>query len=415
MKQSEHSHNLDIQVTLFEKNQFLGGRLQYVVFNGSLYEVGGDSWFDKNYHVESFVNQFGIERANCEAGNVGVWNGKEFLFQETSNQWRDMLVGLWKYGLSPLRLNDILLDVTAKFYKQYEKDFGTWESIEEWAQRLDLNNVLNVSLEEYLSKDLSQDFLNEIIYGITKVIYQQEPENIHALSGLIAFIGATAETGSLYSAKEGNRKIVENLVEYANPTLRLGWKVKSIKKTPSDTYIIISTDGDEIVTEIFDYVILASPYETSRITFEGIPTPPPINYVNVVVTLVNAKLSSSYFGDPTYLPNNIFISKDSNNVPWTIFSRRSANSTIYKFFSPTKLDLSVYFEEVYEKVEKIFAAYPVMPPKSQYAPIILAPNFYYPSAFDQVISCMEGAATSSHNVVELLVQSLLKNAGKTEL
>lgn len=59
---------------------------------------------------------------------------------------------------------------------------------------------------------------------------------------------------------------------------------------------------------------------------------------------------------------------------------------------------------VYEKFVHSWLAYPHAPPLTKdLPPLELAPNLFYPSAFESVATTMECSMISSHNIVRLLL------------
>jgi len=213
----------------------------------------------------------------------------------------------------------------------------------------------------------------------------------------------------LAHVKGGNKLIVEGLIGKVKPTLKQNSQVTVIERTSADTYKLTYQTDSNLHSEEFNAVILAAPL--GEISLIGVETPPKPQYVRVFVTLVIGVVKPSYFGLTNHddIPTYIVVSKNSQS-PWTVFSTHTTvkdGAKLYKFFSPNSLEneLNKMFESIEEKFEKAIDAYPYMPPNVTLAPIKLGPNFYYPSAFDTVIACMEGSVLSAKNSARLLAKS----------
>jgi prenylcysteine oxidase/farnesylcysteine lyase len=103
-------------MTIFERNSYLGGRSITVPIKddptfGTL-ELGASIFVEANKNLMKATEVFGLQRTrltaiadelNATRPGLGVWNGKEFLFEETDSYW-DKLKALWRYGLTPLKV-----------------------------------------------------------------------------------------------------------------------------------------------------------------------------------------------------------------------------------------------------------------------------------------------------------------------
>lgn len=76
-------------------------------------ELGASIFVEANKNLMKATKIFGLKRTRLTAisdevettnrPGLGVWNGKEFLFEDTGTYWNKMKT-LWRYGLTPLKV-----------------------------------------------------------------------------------------------------------------------------------------------------------------------------------------------------------------------------------------------------------------------------------------------------------------------
>lgn len=112
-----HEGNVQVTSTIFERNSYLGGRSTVVPIKGDYslgtIELGASIFVEANKNLMLATEKFGLKRTRLTAleeevavksrPGLGVWNGKEFLFQESGSYW-DSMKALWRYGLTPLKV-----------------------------------------------------------------------------------------------------------------------------------------------------------------------------------------------------------------------------------------------------------------------------------------------------------------------
>lgn len=114
------SSNEQVRVssTIFERNTYLGGRSTTVAIKddpalGTI-ELGASIFVEANKNLMKATEKFGLEltRLTSLADKVesatrpglGVWDGEEFVFEETGSYW-DSMKAIWRYGFTPLRVS----------------------------------------------------------------------------------------------------------------------------------------------------------------------------------------------------------------------------------------------------------------------------------------------------------------------
>ena len=108
-------------MTIFDRNSYLGGRSTTVPIKGDAsrfgsLELGASIFVDVNKNLIKATDVFGLKRitpmvqkknVDTKRPGLGVWNGDEFLFEESGGYW-DNIKALWRYGLSPLKVRETL-------------------------------------------------------------------------------------------------------------------------------------------------------------------------------------------------------------------------------------------------------------------------------------------------------------------
>lgn len=76
-------------------------------------ELGASIFVEANKNLMKATEQFGLELTRLTAladdiestrPGLGVWNGEEFVFEETGSYW-DSMKAIWRYGFTPLRVS----------------------------------------------------------------------------------------------------------------------------------------------------------------------------------------------------------------------------------------------------------------------------------------------------------------------
>jgi prenylcysteine oxidase/farnesylcysteine lyase len=74
-------------------------------------ELGASIFVPVNYNLMNATKKFKLELTPLVGRNIseriGVWDGQQFLFQETSSGWFDKVRAVWRYGFTPLKVRDM--------------------------------------------------------------------------------------------------------------------------------------------------------------------------------------------------------------------------------------------------------------------------------------------------------------------
>jgi prenylcysteine oxidase/farnesylcysteine lyase len=150
---------IPINVTVFERSSYVGGRSTTVNAYGNLLEpveLGASIFVEVNTILKNSSEAFGLrprESGTDDAEVLGIWNGKDFVYTQKDSGWKywDIAKLLWKYGLAPIRTQRLMKDVVGKFRKLYEYPFFPFRSLSDRVLDLDLTSVTSVTGEQFLT------------------------------------------------------------------------------------------------------------------------------------------------------------------------------------------------------------------------------------------------------------------------
>lgn len=159
MQQFASESGLSINITVFERSSYVGGRSTTVNAYGNPLEpveLGASIFVEANTILKNSSELFGLRpKESAETGPelVGIWDGKEFVYKQKDNGWYywDIAKLLWKYGLAPMRTQRLVQSTMAKFLKLYEYPFFPFRSLSDRALDLDLTSLTSVTGEQLLA------------------------------------------------------------------------------------------------------------------------------------------------------------------------------------------------------------------------------------------------------------------------
>ena len=121
-------------------------------------ELGASIFVEVNAILKNATELFGLKpkgtrEANDDEETLGIWNGQSFVFTQKSGGWRywDIAKMLWKYGLAPIKTQNLMKSTVAKFLKLYEAPFFPFRSLSERVIDLGLVEVTSVTGEQFLT------------------------------------------------------------------------------------------------------------------------------------------------------------------------------------------------------------------------------------------------------------------------
>ncbi|NWX16110.1 PCYOX oxidase, partial [Aegotheles bennettii] len=374
----------------------------------------------------------GLSVAPAHGSLMGIYNGEEFVFEESSWYILNLLKLLWHYGLNPLRMYMWVEDILDKFmriyrYQTHDYAFSSNERLLHALGGSDFTRMLNQTIDEAMQEaGFSHKFINEMVCPAMRVNYGQGV-NINGFVGAVSLAGA--ESG-LWSVKGGNKLVCTGLLYAAKaeviPGTVVSIELKTRPKPTGDTvklYQVTYNTTAGLTGDTYDIVVIAAPLsrKMANITFRNFEPPIPEFpnlYHQTVTTLVHGRLNSSFFGyqDPaafhfgaifTMENPKLFINSLGVVSPVEdVGGERQPPSplAIWKVFSQealTKEQLHLLFSS-YDSVKvKKWLAYPHYSPPERCPPIILHDHLYYLNGIERVASAMEMSAIAAKNIALL--------------
>ncbi|CAG8954957.1 hypothetical protein HYFRA_00008646 [Hymenoscyphus fraxineus] len=461
LQQFAAESGIDIDITVFEKESYIGGRTTTVnAYDNHLepVELGGSIFVEVNEILKNATAKFGLSTEGAITQEfediVGIWNGEKFVYtmKDSDSQWWDIAKLVWKYGFAPLKTQRLMQTVVGKFKQIYTAPFFPFRSLSERAQDLDLLSATSLTGEQFLEKNgISGGFTTDIIQASTRVNYGQNLGLIHGLETMVvmAIEGAVSVDG-------GNWQIFDSMVKHSNATLHLNSTVNSITKTKGryrlNTTSIDASSEETQRSTAFDTIVLAAPYQYAKINVEeGLlkKVPDTVPYVSLHVTLFTSphRFSRDFFnlGPDAEIPSTILTTLSPDEVIanpekgvgkagfFSISTLRTVINpetlkmeSLYKSFSPEPVtpeflaklfgtdmpaDLSKVTPNSGDAITwyypHVWNSYPYEYPRVTFEETELAPGFYYTSGMDSFISTMETNALMGMNVARLVVDDYL--------
>uniref|UniRef100_A0A8D0GUP9 Prenylcysteine oxidase 1 n=1 Tax=Sphenodon punctatus TaxID=8508 RepID=A0A8D0GUP9_SPHPU len=382
--------------------------------------------------INHFVKELGLSVPEGKGGLMGIYNGEEFVFEESSWYVINILKLLWHYGLNPLRMYMWVEEVLDKFLRiyRYQTHDYSFSSTEGLLHALGGNNfmeMLNGTIDEAMQKaGFSQKFINEIVTSVMRVNYGQGA-TINGFVGAVSLAGADS---GLWSVKGGNKLVCTGLL-YASKAQLIPGAVLSIEektwpKRSGGTmklYEVSYNSSSGLTANAYDIVLIATPLnrKMANITFRNFnPLIPEISkpYHQSVATFVHGRINTSFFGylDPSHFHlNDIFTMENpklfinSIGMVSPVQNRNDEQKklmgpAVWKVFSPkllTKEQLNLLFLSFDSVEEKKWLAYPRYSPPEKCPPLILHDRIYYLNSIEWAASAMEMSAIAAKNAALL--------------
>lgn len=414
----------DIQITVFEKCEKLGGRINYIKLeDGKTIEIGAQFLNGKNYNLLKFIkeNKILLEKVEKSKARTVIFNGKEAVFD--TNRYFSTLRFLWRYGiLSILKIKLLIYQKKLTFDKLYSKidlkntDEKGYKNPKEFMEHINLTDLVTKNGRDYfLNHGFYKYFVDELMKSFLSLIYNQEIEEINGMATLIGMIGVLEDA---FVFSEGGSNLINCLVENKkNVEIKLNSNVEKIIKNKNNFEIIVNGKKEE-----FDIVLCAAPIELTNIKIEKIETKLKFKncneYKQVWVYVIRGLLNEKTFKIQEVEKTNILFchNKESktHGIGCITYKHTLKGEYIYSVESSKKLkkkDLEIVFRKYNVIKEQHWkCAYPILKPidPSVLPDFKICEGFYYVNCMEQLSSCMELESVSAKNIVKLLMENELK-------
>ncbi|XP_048369091.1 prenylcysteine oxidase 1 isoform X2 [Sphaerodactylus townsendi] len=431
----------DVPIDVYERG-VVGGRLATVNLEGEDYEAGGSVIHPLNLHMKHFVKELGLSVPKSQGGLMGIYNGDEFVFEESSWYIWNFIKLLWHYGLNPLRMYMWVEEILDKFmsiyrYQAHDYAFSSTEDLLHALGGAEFLQILNETIEESMLKSgFSQKFINEIVTAVMRVNYGQGI-TINGFVGAVSLAGADS---GLWSVEGGNKLVCTGLL-YASKAQLISGAVISIEEKTREKgrsgggavklYEVTYNSTSGLQRDAYDIVLIAAPLVRKNANITFLNFSPPISefsnpYHQTVVTFVHGHINASFFGykDPSHFQlTDIFTIENPKlfiNSMGTVSPVKNRKTVlnpllsprVWKIFSPqplTKEQIKLLFLSYDSNTVKIWQAYPHYSPPDKFPPIILHSRMYYLNGIEWAASAMEMSAVSAKNAALLAYHRWYEN------
>lgn len=269
-----------IDVTIYESESNVGGRVKSIAPENSpqVVEAGATHFFTQDWCLMTAMEGTGLKERWKDPlalpKSTGLWDGKELRTAPKCNGdamsvW-DHARLIWKYGISPWRFRKSALSALGK-WKSFAGLIPTFDSAVEELEQVGLSDLVLDSAEGYLKNlSITPDFLTEVVQPCMRAQFSQNLENERALPALVA-VGASRAT----SVEGGNSRLVERMIQLSGADLHLNSKVTRIGRGYHRRYRLSMArnalkDPRSPRHAEFDAVVLAAPLWSSKVDLSNL-------------------------------------------------------------------------------------------------------------------------------------------------
>lgn len=418
-KYSQETNETQMEISVFEKNPTVGGRMAMVELAGDKFEAGGSILHPKNLHTLQYTELLGLKRktSSDDDSEFGIWDGKKFIFKTLPagksgfpaiiTPFINNILIFWRYGISLLKMQDYVSNLLSRFLRYYEDSRPIFYTVDEMLKWADLHEYPRHTLQkELVAAGLTPRLISELVTVIMRINYGQNVD----ISGLAGAVSLCGSGGGLWSVEGGNWQMAAGLIDRANVSLHLNKEVASIS-LKGKNYEVNSTDGQVYYCEV---VVVATPLDEVKIDFIPPISIPERHLHHTYTTFVRGLLNPVYFGlsSTSSLPDLIG-TVEVPELPFSsisILKEYSKDDKAYKIFSrkPMADDLlNKIFSDRKETIRIDWAAYPHYQAPEEFAPFLLdGHHLYYINAFENAASTMETSSVSAENIARLILSRL---------
>lgn len=412
LKKNLESNFPNLEIVIYDSNNYIGGRIKAVNFKGRTVEVGASSFSPEDKYIQELAAMVNLPvRSSIDArdpgikdSGMGVYDGEHPLFTVSNIQSKlstNLFAALEKFRLK-LQSN----------YNWRDSANMTFSSLDDFVNFGQLGEYSKISTRSFARDNYVNDPVTMFFWGaITRAFYNQGLD-INAFAGLDALLRST----SGLTITGGLSKLIETLIEESGATVKLSSQVTSISETLRGVEVHSEFRGQQ-EKGLYDYVVIAAPLEEAEIKFTNIRDPigeeAVRRYSTRRSTLVAAKGLNPAFFQADSVPDNILASAEAK-LPFSYIRLEGFTphdqEKIYKIVS-TK-DVTHLIDDLFLSPSAMCSTYwgysnPSLQPLQQYQPTFLSDKVLYLNNFESLVPNLESAAITSKNAVRLLQKELI--------
>lgn len=420
-----------VEIEVYERNDYIGGRVEHVEIDGAIVELGASIFVDVNEILSTSAEEFNLTMEPPSTNNsknsrddkpFGMWNGEEIAFEL---EWADAFYQNYaiqiarKFGvLSPYRALQLKKSAVSKFVESYKEPYFPWKNLEALIDQIGLREYVNITAGDWLEDhSVSQEYRDLFLQGLTRVNYGNNLDNTHALAAAVCM---AAQDGT-HSIKGGNNQIFQEMIKRSGAKTWLSHDIRGIKYIEGKNQWLV--DGKP-----FEYVVIAAPLKYTGLKIDPEPDRalvPNVDYVKLHVhyVLVDEPMTGEYMGT-----NSSYATVLTTAIPpfapplFTSLSHVTETDNgnhLYKVFTRGQLNdgqlSDLLGRPILQNFHRVWYSYPEMKPFDELAPIALAQNLFYTGGMDPLISTMETNALAGKNVARLISDMVVSQERQNEL
>jgi hypothetical protein len=402
----------DVEMTIYEKDLRIGGRISTQNLNGGRIELGAAFFHPNNKVMMSLVNELNSKIDVLHASSsLGVWNGDDFVLKIGENKSLNSLKLALKYRLNMHRFSDLIREWKTGVQRIYIESEQIPEETEFLFELPGIKNFVEKSFREILEgRGVSQSFIAEVVEPIVRLIYNQESE-IGGFAGLASALAANG--GPIYRFKDGNSFFPIDLAKHSGAKLELGKVVSKIESTGSNSFEIVG----ETFSEAHDAVIVATPLEATSIESRdyNLLKKDARKFQAVYKKIIKGQVDTNYFRVKTVeeLPRQVLTTSEAPFTNLRKMWKTEDGKSMYSITSKTPLREEA-LNEIFQDGETVLDhkweyAYPVFSANAKFTSTRLGDKLFYLNEIESLASAMEFMAFAARNSVRMLKCQLRKS------
>eukprot|EP00127_Corallochytrium_limacisporum_P004004 Clim_evm53s156 gene=Clim_evmTU53s156 len=424
--------NANSTLTIFERNDRLGGRVRELDFEGVMLEAGGTIVAAVNQPFSNYTEELGLTK-QTEFGpskdTQGVWDGDDLRFETSHSSWWTDVKMFLRYGLTPVHVEKAVPSIASQFAQPY--DMMPMTDVMGALNSVGLTDLTTQTIDTYREQERwNSKFFDEMVAGMTRDNYMQNLD-MSALGAMVAMCGSI---GDLYKLEEGNSQLCVEMIRAATEACNVNSCRANLRKETAVTEINFKSERLIAVTykdlssnteheEEFTDVLITVPLEIANIKIKGLPgsvaaqlSSTQRSFVHMYTTFVRGNLDPHYFGKKkqSELPTE-FTTMDTPNEDFYALAQTTDYSSedgtaIFEMFTMEHPDesgvLNTLFTTVINTTSVEWHPYPYLHTNVHAPPIVLADGLYYAMGFETFFSAMEVALLEGTNVAKVLIETL---------
>lgn len=344
--------NDKLDITIYERETRIGGRtaisFPYDDDSQDPVELGASIFADVNLNIRRAVKNFQLETGAKMGlpGQMGIWDGQQFLFEGDQSSWWTSAKFFLRYGYSAITTENIVKKQLSYFAGLYDPTFlharkgaddasisgYPWSTIEDLAAAINATSLVQTTgMQFFKERRVSELFIEEMVEAATRVNYAQDTDRIHGFGALVS-LAASGATG----VKHGNYRIFEEFARRSGARILTGveGQVTGIVRYDS----AVSRRKEQIALgegenekqqvqwylgtksgegELYDAIIVATPWHNADITLlntrERVKSKAFVHLHVTLLTTSRERPRPDYFGlgDQDVVPTTILTSSES--------------------------------------------------------------------------------------------------------